>query len=106
MLNLHSFKINKFENHHIKDLYVSEVHGDGSCMIHSALYLYNEKYRLSKPDDQQSIGRQFRVNIANILIDAIKTKPKNKSVKTYLSYFQVYLTCSYKVSFYYYQKQL
>uniref|UniRef100_A0A6C0CU20 OTU domain-containing protein n=1 Tax=viral metagenome TaxID=1070528 RepID=A0A6C0CU20_9ZZZZ len=88
MLNLHSFKINKFENHHIKDLYVSEVHGDGSCMIHSALYLYNEKYRLSKPDDQQSIGRQFRVNIANILIDAMKTKPKNKSVKTYLSYFK------------------
>lgn len=87
MLNLPSFKINKFENHHIKDLYVSEVHGDGSCMIHSALYLYNEKYRSSKPDDQKSIGRQFRINIANILIDAIKTKPKNKSVRTYLSYF-------------------
>lgn len=84
---LNSFKINKFENHHIKDLYVSEVHGDGSCMIHSALYLYNQKYRSSKPDDQKSIGRQFRINIANILIDAIKTKPKNKSVKTYLSYF-------------------
>lgn len=85
---LNSFKINKFENHHIKDLYVSEVHGDGTCMIHSALYLYNEKYRNSKEKDRQSLGQQFRINLANILIHAIKKKPKTKSVKSYLSFFK------------------
>ena len=34
-----------FDNKHFKNLYRVGVHGDGTCLIHSFLYLTNPNYR-------------------------------------------------------------
>ena len=83
-----NLQINKFQNHHIKDLYVSEVHGDGSCMIHSALYLYNQKYREMSDHEKQTTGRRFRINIADVVLDAVNNKRKSKKLKSYRTFFE------------------
>lgn len=71
--------IKKFDNKHIKNLCVAGVHGDGSCMIHSFLYLFNSKYREMSAEEKRVFGRTYRTGLStDLLKNVIKSKSKSK----------------------------
>jgi hypothetical protein len=71
--------VTAFENQHIDNLYVSGVHGDGSCMIHSFLYIIDAKYRELDNENKRIYGRKYRTNLVeDILNKVIKSKSKSK----------------------------
>lgn len=62
------------------DMYKIGVHGDGSCLIHTILYLTDKKYRKLSTEDKQKEGHRYRIELANNLLDSL-SNPTDKHLK-------------------------
>ena len=58
-------------------MYKIGVHGDGSCLIHSFLYLTDEKYRNLSTSDKQVEGLRYRVEWGKTLLNALQSNSKH-----------------------------
>lgn len=62
---------------HFEKMYKIGVHGDGSCLIHSFLYLTDGKYRKLSIEEKQVEGSRYRVEWGKTLLNALQSDSKH-----------------------------
>lgn len=71
----------------LKNLQQYDVPGDGTCLIHSFLFLTDAKYRaLETAEERERVGVEYRKNLAHTLLDILSAPKKNQYQKDITSY--------------------
>ena len=71
----------------LKNLQQYDVPGDGTCLIHSFLFLTDAKYRaLETAEERERVGVEYRKNLAHTLLDILRAPKKNQYQKEITSY--------------------
>ena len=77
-------KLEVYENKHFKNLYRVGVHPDGTCLIHSFLYLTDPNYRKLSVANKHTEGINYRTKLASIILKALNSKAKHtKRIKSF-----------------------
>ena len=69
-----------YTNKYYQNLYRVGVHADGTCLIHSFLFLTDEKYRKLSIEEKKIVGHEYRDELGNILL----SKKINKHIKLFI----------------------
>lgn len=90
MLDVDKLKV--YENKHFKNLHRVGVHPDGTCLIHSFLYLTDQNYRKLSVSDKHTEGINYRTNLAAIILKALKSKAKHtKRIRTFFEHIENFI---------------
>lgn len=79
--------VERYDNIVFNNLSRVGVHGDGTCLIHSYLYLTNAKYRNLNRANKKIEGQRFRRSLAQMLLDIVEDRQSNgtdKRIKRFL----------------------
>lgn len=82
MLDVDKQKV--YENKHFKNLYRVGVQPDGTCLIHSLLFLTDSNYRKLSVSNKHTEGINYRIKLASLILKALKSKAKHtKRIKSF-----------------------
>lgn len=78
-------QIEVLHNKHFKSVYRIGTNGDGTCLIHSFLFVTSKKYRELNKTEQRVYGQNYRKQLARYLLKVVKNpKTHNSHLKTFL----------------------
>uniref|UniRef100_A0A6C0BQD9 OTU domain-containing protein n=1 Tax=viral metagenome TaxID=1070528 RepID=A0A6C0BQD9_9ZZZZ len=73
-----------YENKYLKNLYKIGVHGDGTCLIHSFLYLMESKYRKLSVSNKHMEGLRYRKELVKVIVKSLSSNAKyRKRIKDF-----------------------
>ena len=73
-----------YENKYLKNLYKIGVHGDGTCLIHSFLYLMESKYRKLSVSNKHIEGLRYRKELVKVIVKSLSSNAKyRKRIKDF-----------------------
>ena len=78
-------KVEVLHNKHFKNIYRVGTNADGTCLIHSFLFVTSKRYRDLNKDEQKAYGQNYRKQLARYLLKVMKDpKSHNSHLKTFL----------------------